>query len=231
MERKIWAILLMVTLTLMPSLGKGGWINKGTIPLVSATKRATEGIGNFLGEISYFVADPQTGMLILTIENTSPLANGGYITAIVFNNPENRIDSITLSSSNPYFSLIGLPDFDNRILASPFGFFDIGISLYGGSFEGFGNPDYGIAVGERETFIFYLSGNALDQLTIQNFVQENCLPLPSKKEEFFLVRFRGFNDGKSDKVPADVVPEPGSLFLLLVGGSAFVFIKKFKKKI
>ena len=174
-------------------------------------------LGDFSGSFTYSFTNDTSASIVVNLTNTSPVANGGYLTAFAFNNPNNSITGATLSSTSPNFGLIGTPDFDNTISGSPFGDFDAGAST-GGSWLGGGNPTTGIAVGSSETFTFSLSGSGLSGLTTQDFINE-LTSSPSGQSYWFAARFRGFIDGGSDKVPADgenppVIPEPTTILLL-----------------
>ena len=111
---------------------------------------------------------------------------------------------------------MGGASFNNSVSASPFADFDIGAAL-GGSFEGGGSPTAGITTGGEERFRFTLKGAGVENLTEASFINE-----VNGDGQFFAVRFKGFNDKGSDKVPGIVdpglpVPEPGTLLLLGLG--------------
>jgi hypothetical protein len=178
-----------------------------------------QGLGVFDGTFTYTATDAGHATLVVQLDNLSPAANGGYLTAFVFNNP-GGITGATLTSTNTNFGLLGGPTFSGGVNGAPFGAFDLGAGL-GGSFEGGGNPHPGIPVGGSATFTFAFTGNNLDGLTTQSFALS-----PSHqgdKTAFFVARFKGFVDGGSDKVPGVLggggisgdafSPEPGSLTL------------------
>jgi hypothetical protein len=191
-------------------------------------------LGSFTGNFIYESArDGKTATLTVELMNTSDEVNGGYITGFAFNNPDESIEEVIFSDQA--FKLIGDTEntkrnkkktttgdsFDNSIKASPFGFFDIGAAL-GGDWLGGRSPRTGIRTGTTETFTFNLRGSSLSLLTEQDFFNE--FSYNSKQEpSFFAVRFKGFNNGKSDKVsgspgvPDLVVPEPSTILLLGFG--------------
>ena len=158
--------------------------------------------------------------LDVTITNTSASANGGYITGIAFNNPSNKITNVYgFDSINPAFALIGGPDYRDDISASPFGTFDIGAAL-GADFLGGGGPGEGIQVNGSELFQFFFTGTGLNTLNELSFTKEYSEG--SSKSAFLLVRFKGFINEGSDKVPGTTdpgvpLPEPGTMLLLGIG--------------
>ncbi len=97
----------------------------------------------------------------------------------------------------------------SNVNAQPYGTMDAGAST-GGSFQGGGNPSVGIAVGVTETFSFAISAADAGLLTSESFISAESVQ--------FVVRFRGFRNGESDKVPG--VPTPGSLALMGVAALA-----------
>lgn len=191
----------------LPLLAQAGFIT-GTNGL--------EGLGTFQGSLTYLPQSATTGELQVTLMNTSPSGNGGYITAFAFNNPGGAIDSVSFSSTSSAFHLLGGPNFSNEVDAQPFGHFDIGAAI-GKSFNGGGSPSPGIGVSSIENFTFAFTGLGLDQLDLNDFFDELSVPPGAGQgTKSFVVRFRGFCDGGSDKVPLDppsVVesPEPQSL--------------------
>jgi hypothetical protein len=161
--------------------------------------------GSFEGSVVY-TCDQALGEAQLTVvlTNTSPAGNGGYITALALNNPGKRVTDVTYA--DPVFDLLGVPSFHNGIDAMPWGYYDIGAGM-GGSWQGGGDPSPGIAVGDSRTFAFSMVGNALCDLSGMSFVNESA----AQGTDFLIVRFRGFENGESDKVPPDEVVVPVSL--------------------
>lgn len=189
---------------------------------------STEGIGSFTGDFQYMSASDISASILLSLTNTSPAGNGGYITAVAFNNPGNLISSVLLPSSPANFSLIGGSGFNNSIDADPFGDFDIGAASTT-AWLGGGSPTGGIPVGSTGSFTFSLTGTGLAGLTTQSFINE--LSYNSGQANWLSVRLRGFDDDGSDKVPGAPIPEPGTIMLLGSGlmGVAAYGRKRFKK--
>ncbi len=195
--------------------------------------------GSYSANITYSATDDTSGSLSIVLENTSPTGNKGYITAFVFNNPDDWITSATLSSSNANFGILGLSN--DGINAQPYGYFDLGAST-GGSFEGSGKPQKGIAAGDSASFTFGLQGSHMNSLTVGSFLQTLPSSGKSKSKEHgdddddeededeeqedeqqgasFVVRFRGFEDESSDKVPLTTVPEPAAVAVWGLGLAA-----------
>lgn len=183
----------------------------------------TDGLGSFTGTIEYLSSDANNATLEVFLTNTSPVANGGYITGVALDDPGSFISNISsFSSSSINFQLIGGASFDDSVNVAPFGAADFG-SAIGTSWLGTGgSPSQGIGVGGTESFLFGLTGSGLDGLSDSSF-------------ENLIVRFRGFNDRGSAKVPSGcegdcepVVPEPATMFLLGSGllGSALARRKR-----
>jgi hypothetical protein len=179
----------------------------------------TGALGSFSGDFSYNSSNSQ---ITVSLTNTSPAANGGFLTAFAFNIPS----AFTFESLTSNFDFVPL---SYPVKAEPFGDdFDIGAALNNAnpSWEGGGDSKGGIGVGETGEFIFTLSGTDLGSLITANFF--------SQPDPWFVARFRGFNDGGSDKVPNDPntpVPEPATMLLLSIGltGLGFFGRKRFLK--
>ena len=195
------------------------------LTITGDTGASESNLGNFNASFQYTASSSTSATIVVDLTNTSPAANGGFLTSFGFNNPMNLINGVTLASTSPTFStLLGGPNFNNGVNASPFGNLDIAVTT-SGNFNGGGQPQNGIGVGETETFTFSLIGTGLDSLDEMSFV--NTLsnnPASGKPAVFFLGRFRGFVNGGSDKVPGAVVtppvaavPEPSTLAMAVLG--------------
>jgi hypothetical protein len=200
------------------------------------------GLGTFSGTIDYQASSNTSATLTIAVENTTPAALGGDLTAFVFNNPNNLIATASLSSAPAHFALLASP---HGINASPYGQFDFGAST-GNAFQGGGSPSLGLAPGVTGTFVFALTGSNLQSLTTSSFFSTLSVgPGNGQGDQAFVARFRGFIPSGSDKVPgADTsppsgpgphpaggeFPEPGSLVLAMLGGSGLVLLAWNRKR-
>ena len=179
------------------------------------------GLGFFEGSLNYTLMK-DSALLEIQLTNTSPASMGGYITGLAFNNPLGYITGVTYSDT--HFKLIGDPAYDNGINGMPMGYFDIGAAM-GDDWMGGGDPKPGIGVGQTKLFSFNLTGTNLGLLDETSFL--NALSYggsPEMGDQFLGLRFRGFVNGGSDKVPAypdpdPQTPEPTTVLLL---GSGFL---------
>ncbi|UCD74727.1 MAG: hypothetical protein JSV91_13185 [Phycisphaerales bacterium] len=185
-----------------------------SIEIVGDGSNSTEGLGSFSGLLSY-EADPFATIGLLTVELTNTTAPdvGGYITGFLFNIASTDADaSATLLGdpppTHPFEQCTG-----NGLNGEPYGNpFDSGAAL-GGEFLGGGDPTGGIAVGETGVFAFEVQADDAADLTALNFLEGGPYDFN------FLVRFRGFANEGSDKVPAVVVPLPAPM---LMGGAGLL---------
>lgn len=136
-------------------------------------------VASYSGKFDYVSG---SGILSVYLENTSPADNGGYLTGFVFDLNAVDVSASLLWGSNANFVDTGVES------ASPFGTFENGAAV-GGAWLGGGRPQDGIGVGDSGSFTFQLIGD-------MGAINEDALV------SSLLVRFRGFNDGSSDKVPA-----------------------------
>jgi hypothetical protein len=183
----------------------------GSVAMLGDASNSTEGLGSFDGMIAYD-ADPfsTTGVLEIMLTNTSAPDNGGYITGFLFNIASAGDATAKLLSDSgslyPFEQCLG-----GGLNGQPFGNpYDAGAAL-GGSFLGGGDPELGIAVGETGTFAFQIKSTSAGTLNALSFLEGGPYDFN------FLVRFRGFDDGGSDKVPAAIVPLPVPLAFGAVG--------------
>ncbi len=167
-------------------------------------------LGDFTGSLDY---NSTTHTITVTLTNASSTLPGGMITGFAFNLPNQpgNVTGVTYTAQGPHgtlFSLLGGPSFSNSVNVAPYGDADIGAAL-DGDWLGGGNPNQGLAIGQTGTYTFQLTGNAtyLNALTAQAIFDTQTNG--GGEAANFLVRFRGFDNGGSDKVPAvegDTIP-------------------------
>lgn len=184
-----------------------------SVAIQSDTGGSTEGLGAFTGLITYtYDSDAELGQLVVDLTNTSDPGNGGFLTAFVFNIDSEDEDASALLTDATHGVFENLSG--NTLNAPPFGEFEGGAGLYG-SFLGGGNPNSGVAVGEAGSFSFDIEAEDAMFLDAIDFITGDELVN-------FLVRFRGFEDGGSDKVPGVMIPTPHAALLGLAGMGALV---------
>jgi len=165
-----------------------------------------EGLGAFTASVTYDYSGGTTASLTIVLTNTSAVDNGGYITAIALCNPGGATIASLLSTDQASFD--GL---DGPIDANPLGVYQSGAST-SNSWTGGGSPAAGIGVGQAGTFVFSVVGTA-DILGGLDATSVLC----SGDDSGMAVRFRGFENGGSDKVQG-FIPAPGAFALLGLAG-------------
>ena len=128
-----------------------------TISFIGNTSNASESPptgATFSADLTYSFSSSIAATLTIDITNTTPAPIGGRLTAFVLNNPGDNITGSTLSTAPATWTQLGLGD----VSGAPFGHFDLGASSTG-DFEGGGNPNTGLAVGETGSFVFNLTGS------------------------------------------------------------------------
>jgi len=162
-------------------------------------------------------------VLTITLTNTSPTSDGGFIVADAFNLPYG-VSATLVSTTDPDFNTF----LEGSISTPPFGDRTDIVSLGGDSSTAFtgadGSPLGGIAVGQTAQFIFHLSSTGVNQTDVFNSE---------------LVRFKEFNNGSSDKTgvqitgsdgPPAAVPEPATLLLVGPGLAGIVWLRHRRRR-
>jgi hypothetical protein len=177
------------------------------ISIQSNSAASTNGLGTFSGTIDYgFSLLLNSWAVTISLTNTSPAANGGYITAFIFNidSSDPNASATLVSGPSPWMDT---PHANGQPYGNPY---TAGASI-DMSFQGSGgNPNQGIGVGGTGVFTFTVSATDAAALSASSFING---PYPYD----FLVRFRGFENHSSDKVPGQIVPGPAVLTAMAFG--------------
>jgi hypothetical protein len=159
--------------------------------------------GAYTGSLDFVQVNATTANLVVTLTNISAAANGGYLTAFAFNVAPGMTIAVSMGSGLPHWQALS-----NPVDASPLPMFDWGASS-SADWQGGGPPAFGIGVGQTvsTTLVITAAPGVLAGLTEASFFDA------SRTGYAFAARFRGFENGMSDKV-VGIVPAPGALALL-----------------
>ena len=173
-------------------------------------------------ELTIDPSDNTTGDLEISLKNTSPENNQGWITSLAFMLPDG-----ILADGN-YFTDSGLKNFLNSPVKAPPFTTSGGLTYNAGagtknSWVGGGKPQKGIGTDKSAKFNFGISST--NEIT-------NFTDMLVSNKNFIAVRFQGFTDGSSAKIGGSggggaQVPEPATIFLL---GSGLLGLFGYRKK-
>jgi hypothetical protein len=148
-----------------------------------------------------------SGTLLISLTNTSPLDNGGFLMGFGFN----VVDGVRVSFDGTVGNGAarrwrGLTDFAVR----GYGRVETGAAVGGRWWKG-GKAIYGISVGRTKTFAFDVLGDEalLSELTAHSFIDDSS-------GIGMIARFRSFDDAGTDLVTA-TLPAPGAIAVLGLG--------------
>lgn len=171
------------------------------IDVFGSPARSSEQTGaTFTGILEYVHNGGSSGTFLVTLANETPLEVGGYLTGFLFNiDSADPSAAASLSSTSTAFLDTGSSS------GAPFGVFDAGAAL-DANWLGGGKPSRGIAAGDSGTFAFAVTAFDAASLSASSF---------AGGPDDFVVRFRGLEDGGSDKVP---LPAPSGVVALALAG-------------
>lgn len=192
------------------------------VQIGGGTSSSLQGLGSFAGSISYSAASmlSTTGTLVVTLTNTTTGGNGGFVTGLLFNvgSSDSNATATLVNGTHPFTDCTG-----GGLNGAPYGDFDAGSAL-GGSFLGAGSPNPGIAIGQTGVFTFNVNAADAGMLSAMDFLSGGAFDFN------FLVRFKGFDDGASDKVGAIVVDLPPALGLGVLGLFGATLVSRLKRR-
>ena len=194
---KIEAVIAGAVLSLMG--GQAFCATVTTVTNFGTGETSTSGLGKFGGFFKYtHISGQKTASLELSITNLLATGEGGKITAIALNlagTPNVGLGGFTTTSGHSSFGL-----FANPSQTSPWGAFEYSVAL-GSNFNGSGSPNPGVVRGATGVFKINVLGVAtvLESLSASSFLSQTTSG-PTSTSTAMLVRFKGFDDGGSDKV-------------------------------
>lgn len=176
------------------------------IEIFADVANSTEGLGDFTGVLTYDFVLGDKGFLRVELTNLADLGNRGWITGFIFNigSDDPNATAHFEKGTHPF---LDAHDQNGNPFGNPF---IAGAALAGNWIDG-GIPEDGIDVNQTGIFDFEVIAEDAAALTAASF-------LAGPYDFNFIVRFRGFIDDQSDKVPA--IPAPGALALLGLGALA-----------
>lgn len=156
--------------------------------------------GDFYATVTYSYSGGTSASLTVQLDNTTPLALGGYITGLALNGGPGVTGMSFVSCTDADFGGLSYP-----VEAPPWPDFMVGASI-GSKWQSGGQPSKGIAAGSSATFAFTMVGTAaaLGALDAETALAAGCGAMA--------VRFRGgaVTDW-SDKVLGQALPAPGAI--------------------
>ncbi len=162
---------------------------------------STENTGStFAATLDY---NASLAKLSISITNTTPGSVGGALTGLAFrfdSSDPGAVVTMSMTTAHADFATIGSTGVGGTgIFADTT--YHAGAAL-DGNFLGGGNPNRGIASGDTETFVFDVTATDSASLTHSSFFPD---------AEAFIARFRGLDNGGSDRV---ATPAPSAALAL-----------------
>lgn len=228
MRMRLWMSAANVTaVACAAAIGGGATAGVSSFSFGSTTSGSHGTLGQYSGSMSWSHVSGNTATLTVSLTNLASTAAGGKLTGFVFGTPSVAgltYKLTTVPANNSAWKIaVG-----RGAAAQPFGNYQMGAAL-GGDWNGGGSPNAGIGVGQTGTWVFTITGgeSTLATLAASNFWH-------ATNEFGFVARFKGFNDGGSDKTPGQisppeeltVVPVPAPVLFAGVGLIAGVVVRR-----
>jgi hypothetical protein len=236
-HRGLAAAVLVGAALAAPGTARAAFVADSIVNITSTSP--TQGPGYFTGSVAVDNLTTTSASIQIKLTNTSPVANGGYLTSFAFNLP-GAVKGATLTATYApntaqSFNLIGgvttatpKGDFSNDISTGPLGNFDVGAAV-GPDWHSSGTAANGLTPGETGTFTFTITGTGFNAnlLTAQALMTYMSQSVNGSAVGAIGVRFRDFKDGSGDKVfagvldtptPNNPVPAPPAAVMLGLGG-------------
>ena len=174
----------------MLALG-GSFASAGTTSVNFVSDTSQKHLGSFAGTATY---DSTAGKLTLVVQNTTPTATGGFLTAFAFDVAGSPVAKYEDPDGGHKPNTNGFDDIRNKkgiVVASPLGKYEAGAGLDGKWMPG--GPKRGIASGASETFVFDVTGAGASSLNVGDFFSGG------KSGLNIVASFKGMKHGRIDR--------------------------------
>jgi hypothetical protein len=189
----------------------GTYAAAGTTSVNFASDVSQHHLGSFTGTATY---DSTDGKLTLVVQNTSPTAKGGFLTAFAFDIAGNSVAKYDDPDGGHKPNTNGFDDIRNKkgiVNAAPFGKYEAGAGLDGKWMPG--GIKRGIAAGASDTFVFDVSGTGASSLTVADFFSGGKTGLN------IVATFKGMKHNRSDRAGGIMSGAVSTLDSLATGGN------------
>ena len=189
----------------------GAYAAAGTTSVNFTSDVSQHHLGSFAGTATY---DSTDGKLTLLVQNTTPSAKGGFLTAFAFDIAGNSVAKYDDPDGGRKPNTNGFDDIRNKkgiVNAAPFGKYEAGAGLDGKWLPG--GVNRGIAAGASDTFIFDVTGTGASSLTVADFFSGGKTGLN------IVASFKGMKHNRSDRAGGIMSGGITTLDSLTTGGN------------
>ena len=174
----------------MLALG-ASYVSAGTTSVNFTSDTSLKHLGSFAGTATY---DSTAGKLTLVVQNTTPTATGGFLTAFAFDVAGDSVAKYEDPDGGHKPNTNGFDDIRNKkgvVNAAPFGKYEAGAGLDGKWLPG--GFKRGIAAGASQTFVFDVTGTGASSLNVGDFFSGGNTGLN------IVASFKGIKHGRIDR--------------------------------